>query len=123
MRPHTAGRPHSRLFLLQPRVRHIDFIMPNFYLSNLKEGLFAEARFATKPTDGGRATLLGNELKLRRAGAPGWEVRVLQGAEEVRSALREHFGLGLTPEEAAWVFEANAGGLNSFTAAPAPLLP
>lgn len=104
--------------LSQPRVRHVDFEPTNFYIGNLREGLFADMRFATKPNATGRATLLGNELKLRRAGVPGWESTMLGGAEELHRALREHFGLGLTLEEAAYIFEANEKKLSSFEAPP-----
>lgn len=102
----------------EPRVRSVDFEVPNFYISTFPVGLFAEQRFATKPYEGGRATLIGNDLKLRRAGDVAPETRAVVGDEDMQGTLREHFGLELTLEEAGFVFRANAEGLNSFSATP-----
>jgi N-hydroxyarylamine O-acetyltransferase len=85
-------------FDLQPQLLP-DYEMSNWYVSTHPDSHFTFALSAARPTPGSRIALSNNQLTVYRAGARP-EQRILATAAELRSVLRETFGLALpdTPD-------------------------
>jgi N-hydroxyarylamine O-acetyltransferase len=80
--------------------RHLaDFENMNTYQQTSPESGFTRRRVCSKATPDGRITLSGVRLIVTKAGER--QERVLEGKEELRQCLREHFGIELA-ENVDW---------------------
>ena len=88
---------------LEPQML-IDLEMANWFTYTRPGSLFRENVVAARPSPGVRTTLFNGRLGIRKV-AGGMERVRLDGPDEYRSAMTQHFGMRLTDAEVADVAE------------------
>lgn len=95
-----------------PRVHAVDFILCSFFVQHAPGTLFRTLCFASLPTERGRVTLLGHELRRKgeeRLGqAADIVVTPLGDAAALRAAAAEHLHIDLSELQAQTIFDATS---------------
>jgi N-hydroxyarylamine O-acetyltransferase len=93
----SDGGPWADVYQIDPdEAAPIDWEVANWFTSTHPQSRFRQNLIVARSLPDGRCAILNRELTVRRRDGP-VERRVLESAQDLLAALREHFGLSFPP--------------------------